>query len=56
VVKNIPREHARWMGQLLSRLSEQQIRDCFRAGNYSPEEIDGFTKKIQERIAQLNQL
>ncbi len=56
VVKHIPREHARWMGQVLSRLSEKQIRDCFRAGNYSPEEIDGFTKKIQERVAQLNQL
>jgi hypothetical protein len=56
VVKGIPREHARWIGQLLSQLSEAQIRDCFRAAGYSPEEVDGFTAELQERIQALNQL
>ena len=56
VARKIPREHAKWLGQQLSRLSEKQIRDCFRAANFSDAEIDGFTKKVQERIAQLNNL
>jgi len=56
VVKHIPRTHAKWLGQLLGRLSAEQIRDCFRAAGYSPEEVEGFTKVVQGRIADLNQL
>ncbi len=56
VVKNIPREDARWIGELLSRLSAEQIRDCFRAAGHSPEEVDGFTQAVQERIRDLNEL
>ena len=53
---NAPRADAKWLGGLLSRLSADQIRDCFRAGGYSPEEIEGFTKAVQDRIKALNQL
>jgi len=53
---DIPREDAKWMGGLLSKLSDGQIRDAFRAAGYSPEEIDGFTEVVESRIAQLNQL
>lgn len=56
VVKHIPREHARWIGQLLSQLSAEQIRDCFRSAGYSPEEVEGFTAEVQKRIQALNQL
>jgi hypothetical protein len=56
VVQRIPRADAKWIGQKLARLSQSQIRDCFRASGYSPEEIDGFTKVVQDRIAQLNAL
>ncbi|MEO8663811.1 MAG: hypothetical protein ABI693_35480 [Bryobacteraceae bacterium] len=56
VAKNIPRSHAKWVGQLLGRLSAEQIRDCFRAGGYSPEEAEGFAKAVEGRIAELNQL
>jgi len=52
----IPREDARWIGQLLARLSPQQLRDAFRAAGYSPEEIEGFTTVLQRRIMLLNQL
>lgn len=54
--KHIPRADAKWLGQLLSRLSADQIRDCFRAAGYSPEEIEGYTKAVQDRIRALNQL
>lgn len=56
IAKNIPRSDARWIGQLLARLSHAQIRDAFRAADYSSEEIDGFTKVILERIAELSNL
>jgi len=56
IVKKIPRSHAHWVGQLLGRLSAEQIRDCFRAAGYSPEEVEGFAAVIQGRIAELNRL
>ena len=56
VVKGIPRADARWIGQLLSQLSTEQIRDCFRAAGQSPEEIEGYTKAVQDRIRALSQL
>lgn len=54
--KNVPREDARWMGQLLGQLSLDQIRDAFRAGGYSPQDIDGFSMIVEARIAQLEKL
>ena len=54
--KRVPRADAKWLGELLSKLSADQIRDCFRAAGYSPEEIEGFTKAVQGRIRALNQL
>jgi hypothetical protein len=52
----IPRADARWMGQLLSRLSADQIRAAFRAGGYSPDEVEGFSRVVASRIAELNEL
>ena len=56
VAKNIPRTHARWIGQTLGQLSARQIRDCFRAAGYSPDEVEGYTLVVQQRIADLNRL
>ena len=56
VGKDIPREHVKWVGRLLGRLSPEQIRDCFRAAGYSPEEVEGFAKVVERRIAELNRL
>jgi hypothetical protein len=54
--RHIPRADARWIGQLLARLSPDQIRDAFRAAGYSPQEIEGFTQVVLMRIAELNDL
>jgi len=54
--KQIPRQDARWIGQLLARLSPNQIRDAFRAAGYSPLEVEGFASIVEWRIAQLNAL
>src|SRR6185295_20106659 len=56
IVKHIPLEHAKWMGQQLARLSPEQIRDCFRASGFSPAEVEGFATVVQGRIAELNRL
>jgi hypothetical protein len=56
VAKHIPRTHAKWLGQLLGQLSTEQIRDCFRAGGYSPREAEGFANVVQGRIKDLNRL
>lgn len=54
--RRIPLDDARWIGQLLGRLSTRQISDAFRAGGYSPQEVEGFTRVVRDRIAALNSL
>jgi len=54
--KHIPREDARWMGDVLSHLSPEQIQDAFRSAGYSPQEVEGFAKILRERIAELTRL
>lgn len=53
VTRQIPRADVKWLAQRLSQLSEEQIRDCFRAGGYTPEEVTVYTQAVQKRIAEL---
>ena len=54
--RDIPLADARWLGELLSRLSPAQIRDAFRAAGYSPEEVERFAEVVEERIGELREL
>ena len=54
--RHIPVADARWMGNLLGRLSRAQVRGAFRAADYSPEQADAFTDVVMQRIAQLKNL
>ena len=56
VAKHIPRPDANGLGQRLALLSVEQIHDSFRAAGYTPEQVDVYTKAVQNRIAQLNAL
>jgi hypothetical protein len=47
---------ARWVGGLLSRLSDRQIADAFRAANYSSSEVRTLTGALRWRINQLANL
>lgn len=47
-------ENARWLADLLLRLSDKQIADAFRAANYSPEDIALYSAAIKTRIAALD--
>src|ERR1043165_3933254 len=44
---------ARWLSDLLKRLSDEQIKDAFRASNYSAEEVDQLGGAFKSRIIQL---
>jgi len=52
----VPRADARWIGQLLSRLSPAQLRDAFRCAGYPPEEVEYFVRLLSDRIAVLSDL
>jgi len=53
ILKNITVQDAEWIASLLSQLSDQQIRDAFRAANYSPQQIDLLASTVRERTDQL---
>jgi len=44
---------AKWIGSWLERLSDVQLRDALRAGNYSPDEIQFLEKTLRSRINEL---
>jgi hypothetical protein len=56
VTKHIPRADAKWLGQLLGQLSDEQVRDCFRSAGYTAEQVEGYAKEVEKRIAELNAL
>jgi len=49
-------EEARWIGRWLSRLSDRQIADAFRAANYPPEEIRMLASAVRSRANELVRL
>jgi hypothetical protein len=51
--KDITVEQAKWIGDLLSRLSDEQLADAFRAGNFTPEEVQLLVPAVRARINQL---
>jgi hypothetical protein len=44
---------ARWLSNLLSQLSDSQIRDAFRAANYPERDVNTLARAVRNRIAQL---
>jgi len=53
IARGIPRSDARWIGQQLAKLTDQQIGDAFRSAGFKPDEIDGYTREVQRRITEL---
>ena len=53
---HIPRKDARWVGDLLARLSHDQIRDAFRASGYTAQEVENLSKTLEHRIGELEKL
>jgi hypothetical protein len=49
-------ENARWMGELLGRLSDKQLSDAFRAGGFAEAEVSTYVSAVRDRINQLKNL
>lgn len=49
-------ENARWMGNLLGRLSDKQLSDAFNAGGFSEPETSTYVRAMRKRIDQLRNL
>ena len=55
-MRGIPVTHARWIGSLLNQLSDEQLRDAFRAAGYSQGVRESYVGTLRQRITQLTQL
>jgi hypothetical protein len=49
-------EQAKWIGDILAQLSEEQVKDAFRAANYSPADVEGLAQEVMGRINTLHSL
>ena len=56
LVEKVKVEHARWVGQLLSRLTDGQLAALFRSANYTPEETRLLARVVRRRVAELASL
>jgi hypothetical protein len=56
MMRDITVADAKWIGGLLSRLSDRQLQDAFRAANYRSNEIDMLTRSVRKRINELTNL
>ena len=55
-MRRLPVENARWIGSLLAQLSDEQLRDAFRAAHYNPSTMEGYVRALRVRINQLASL
>jgi hypothetical protein len=53
LMKDISIQDAQWIASLLSQLSDAQIRDAFRAANYTPGQINLLAGEVRERTNEL---
>jgi hypothetical protein len=56
ITKHIPRADAKWLGERLSRITGEQVRDAFRTAGYGPADVESLTAAIAQRIAALRAL
>ena len=50
LVSRITPAHVRWTAQLMSRISDKQWQDAFRAGGYAPEIASRFIRRFEQKI------
>jgi hypothetical protein len=53
LMRDITVAEARWIGGLLSRLSDRQLQDAFRAANYSAAQVPLLSGAVRKRINEL---
>jgi hypothetical protein len=53
---NVTVQDAKWLASWMSRLSDEQLKDAFRAANYSAAEVDQLAGAVRKRINALANL
>lgn len=53
LMKDITVRDVQWLSSWLSQLSDQQLRDAFRAANYRPDQINLLARAVRERSNEL---
>ncbi len=49
-LRAIPKDHVKWFLGIVGNLSDDQIKDAFKAAGAAQNEIDGFSAEIRKRI------
>jgi hypothetical protein len=52
-IESVPVEHAVWFAGLASQLTQEQVRRAFEAAGAAPNERDGFSASLLEKIQEL---
>ena len=55
-MQHIPVDHAAWIGSQLGQLSDDQLRDSFRAAGYDRATTERYVRTLRSRINELNRL
>jgi hypothetical protein len=55
-MSKVPAQDAAWIGQKLAQLSDEQLRDAFRAASYDPSTREAYVRAMRQRINQLARL
>ena len=55
-MRGIRVENAAWIGSQLSKLSDNQLRDTFRAAGYDKATSEQYVRTLRSRITELNRL
>lgn len=55
-MQKVPAEHAAWIGGIMGQLSDNQLRDSFRAAGYDRVTTERYTRAMRSRINELNRL
>jgi hypothetical protein len=55
-MNKVPIEHAAWIGEQLAQLSDDQLRDTFRAAGYDHATSEQYVHVLRNRINDLNRL
>jgi hypothetical protein len=56
ILNGVPIVNARWMGNILGRLSDKQLADAFRAGGFNQAEVKMYVSTLRARINRLRSL
>jgi hypothetical protein len=50
---SVPLDHARWFSGILGQLTDDQLRQAFKAAGATPAETDSFTRQLRRKIEEL---